>query len=342
MKLIEPCCAERHVRELRNALGSGGSREIEGYGDLSLTELLPAILTRYYEAEVLIAAPSVPDQAAEAIATWMRRSIARMDGRGRMNYIARLTIVADLSPELSPMASGWLRENPFPGRLTLIGSAQEDTALLMPDFAILGPVNMRYGRHFTATATTVREQVEEQWRKFTALADEKRLDKAAAYLFYEKGHPVQYLIHKMKYGDQPELGFWMARQAVLDCDNESFFEDIDLIVPMPLHPKRLRERGYNQSEYIAKGISDVTGIPIDLTHVTRTRNTPKQALQRGEERRENMAEAFAVNHPEQLYHKHILVVDDLITTGETMRSCLKAMKIIRGTKITVFALCKAR
>ena len=176
MKLIEPCCAERHVRELRNALGSGGSREIEGYGDLSLTELLPAILTRYYEAEVLIAAPSVPDQAAEAIATWMRRSIARMDGRGRMNYIARLTIVADLSPELSPMASGWLRENPFPGRLTLIGSAQEDTALLMPDFAILGPVNMRYGRHFTATATTVREQVEEQWRKFTALADEKPAD----------------------------------------------------------------------------------------------------------------------------------------------------------------------
>ena len=70
-----------------------------------------------------------------------------------------------------------------------------------------------------------------------ALADEKRLDKAAAYLFYEKGHPVQYLIHKMKYGDQPELGFWMARQAVLDCDNESFFEDIDLIVPMPLHPR---------------------------------------------------------------------------------------------------------
>ena len=111
---------------------------------------------------------------------------------------------------------------------------------------------------------------------------------------------------------------------------------------IPLHPKRLNERGYNQSEYIAKGISDVTGIPIDLTHVTRTRNTPKQALQRGEERRENMAEAFAVNHPEQLYHKHILVVDDLITTGETMRSCLKAMKIIRGAKITVFALCKAR
>ena len=173
MKLIQPCCAERHVSELRDALKDGGSREIEGYGDLSLSELLPAILTRYYETEVLIAAPSVPDQAAETIATWMRRSIARMDGKGRLDYIARLTIVADLSPELSPMVSGWLRENPFPGRLTLIDSAQADTAILLPDFAITGPVNMRYGHHFTATATTVSEQVEGLWRKFTALTEEK-------------------------------------------------------------------------------------------------------------------------------------------------------------------------
>lgn len=173
MKLIEPCCAERNFRELRDALKNGGSREIEGYGDLSLAELLPAILTRYYETDMLIAAPSVPDQAAEAIATWMRRSIARMDGRGRLNYIARLTIVAALSPELSPTASGWLRENPFPGRLTLVDMAQEDTAILLPDFAITGPVNMRYGRRFTATATTVGEQVEGLWKRYSAPAEEK-------------------------------------------------------------------------------------------------------------------------------------------------------------------------
>lgn len=178
MKLIQPCCAELHVRELRDALKDGGSREIEGYGDLSLSELLPAILTRYYETEVLIAAPSVPDQAAETIATWMRRSIARMDGRGRLNYIARLTIVAGLSPELSPTVSGWLRENPFPGRLTLIDSAQEDTALLLPDFAITGPVNMRYGHHFTATATTVGEQVEGLWKRYSAPAEAKPDGKA--------------------------------------------------------------------------------------------------------------------------------------------------------------------
>lgn len=168
------------------------------------------------------------------------------------------------------------------------------------------------------------------------------LDHAAAFLFYEKEHPIQSAIHKMKYADQPMIGYWLGRQAAMEMQYADFFDEIDLIIPMPLHPKRLRERGYNQAEYIAKGISEVTGIPVDTTHVTRARNTPKQALQRGEGRKANVAEAFAVNHPEQLYHKHILVVDDLITTGETMRSCLKAMKKFRGATFSVFALCKAR
>lgn len=168
------------------------------------------------------------------------------------------------------------------------------------------------------------------------------LDRAGAYLFYEKKHPIQQVIHRMKYRDEPELGFNLGRLAVEDWRDETFFDGIDVIIPVPLHPRRLRERGYNQSEYIARGISEFTGIPIDTTHLTRTRNTPKQALQDSEGRKTNVAGAFDVNHPEQLYHQHILVVDDLITTGETMRSCLQAMRAFRGAKISVFALCKAQ
>lgn len=168
------------------------------------------------------------------------------------------------------------------------------------------------------------------------------LVRGAAFLFYEKDHPVQQAIHKMKYADQPMIGYQFGRMTALEMQYADFFDGIDIIVPIPLHPIRLRERGYNQSEYISRGISEVTGIPIDTTHVTRERNTPKQALQRGDERKQNVNNAFAVNHPEQFYHKHILVVDDLVTTGETMRSCLKAMKRFRGAKFSVFALCKAR
>ena len=168
------------------------------------------------------------------------------------------------------------------------------------------------------------------------------LERAAAYLFYEKEHPIQHLVHKMKYADQPMIGYYLGKDAAAEFQYADFFEGIDVIVPMPLHPNRLRSRGYNQSEYIARGISDLTGIPVDTTHVERVKDTPKQALQQGEDRKTNVKDAFAVNHPEQLYRKHILVVDDLVTTGETMRACLKAMKRFRGATFSVFALCKAR
>lgn len=170
-KLIEPCCAGRHMLSVRDAIGTKGTMEIEGYDDLSLTELLPAILTRYAETELMIVAPSLPDQAAEVIATWMRRTIARMDGNGRLNYIRRLTIVSDLSTSASPDASVWLKENPYGERLTLHDMRQDATAILLPDFAIEGPVNMRYGKHFTATAYGKREDVEGLWTKYRGMAE---------------------------------------------------------------------------------------------------------------------------------------------------------------------------
>lgn len=177
-KLIEPCCAQKQLRELRNILEKEGTAQMEGYGDLSLTELLPAMLTRYSNAELLIAAPSLPDQAAEIIATWMRKQWARMDGCGNVNVIARLTIVSDLSEAASPDASTWLKENPFGDRLTLVDKAQDDTALLLPDIAITGPLNLRYGQNFTCDVTTVQEEVDALWKQYSKF--KRRLTKKAA------------------------------------------------------------------------------------------------------------------------------------------------------------------
>ena len=174
------------------------------------------------------------------------------------------------------------------------------------------------------------------------LADVKHLERAAAFLFFEKEHPIQEVVHKMKYAEQPEIAYRLGRQAALEFQYAGFFEGIDRIIPMPLHKNRLRTRGYNQSEYIARGISEVTDIPMDTTHVTRIKDTPQQALQSGEDRKSNVTDAFAVNHPEQLYHQHLLLVDDLITTGETVKACLQAMQAFRGATFSVFALCKAR
>lgn len=170
MYLIEPCCASKHFMLLRDAIGSCGKATFEGYGDLSLTELLPAILTRYAETRMMIIAPAIPDQAADIIYEWLRKTWARMDGKGRINVLSKLTIVADLSEEVSPTASLWLKSNPFPERLTLVDKAQDDTALLLPDMTIVGPVNMRYGKHFVCEVTTRQEEVNELWdfySKFT-------------------------------------------------------------------------------------------------------------------------------------------------------------------------------
>lgn len=172
MYVIEPCCVARQLRMLRDSIGNNGSKQFEGYGDLSLAELLPAMLTRYGETRMLIAAPSVPDQAAEIISKWMGRQWARADGSGKMDVVSHLTVIADLSAEKSPVAHGWLEDNPFGDRLSLVDRAQEDTAILLPDFAVTGPVNMRYGRRFTATATTVPGDVVALWTRFGAMASD--------------------------------------------------------------------------------------------------------------------------------------------------------------------------
>lgn len=179
MHIIEPCCSHRQVADLRKAIRGGGRDRMQGYGDMSLTELLPALLTSYNETELLIAAPSLPDQAAEIIETWMRWQWAKVDGSGKIYCLTRLTIITDLSAELSPKASLWLKENPFGDRLVLVDQAQEDTALLLPDIAFTGPLNLRYGENFTCDVTTVREEIDALWKKYVRLTRPKVAAKKA-------------------------------------------------------------------------------------------------------------------------------------------------------------------
>lgn len=175
MYLIEPCCAKKHLRELRDSIAKGGTKQFKGFGDLSLTELLPALLTRYVEVDMTIVAPTLPDQAAEIIGTWMRRQRARMDGKGNMDYIAHLTIITDLENDKSPMASLWLQQNPFGERLQLINRKQEDTVILLPDIALYGPINLRYGYEFIAAVTTEPDRVAALWEQFASLSGDGSL-----------------------------------------------------------------------------------------------------------------------------------------------------------------------
>lgn len=171
MHLIEPCCTQKDLRELRDSIARGGTKQFMGYGDLSLTELLPALLLRYDSIEMMIVAPALPDQAADVIRESLHRQRARRDGKGNLDVISRLTIITDLSGGRSQTASVWLKNNPFGERLTLVDRQQDDTAILLPDIVLYGPINLRYGHQFEATISTQAEVVERLWDRYRKLTE---------------------------------------------------------------------------------------------------------------------------------------------------------------------------
>lgn len=169
MRLIEPCCASKQFMYIRDAIGNHGKTQFHAYGDLSLTELLPAILTRYSETTMMIVAPAIPDQAAEIIERWLNKQWARMDGKGKLDVISKLTIIADLSKDKSPVASEWLKDNPFGDRLVLVDRQQPDTAILMQDIVLTGPINFQYDKPFVCDVTAVPDEIAALWKYYSKL-----------------------------------------------------------------------------------------------------------------------------------------------------------------------------
>lgn len=166
---------------------------------------------------------------------------------------------------------------------------------------------------------------------------QKKCIRGAAYCFYPEGHPYRQAIHAFKYKNQPEIGYILGRQAATEWLRTGFFDGVDLLLPIPLHTKRLRERGYNQAEEIARGISEVTGIPIDTRHLVRTINNERQSRKTLSERMQ-LDDIFSILHPEDLRGKHVLLVDDVVTSGSTMRMAMAHLQSIRGCHYSVFSL----
>lgn len=164
------------------------------------------------------------------------------------------------------------------------------------------------------------------------------IEKAAAFSFYNKGSRIRNLIHNLKYKGVRDLGYEMGRIYALSLYNSDFCADIDLIIPVPLHPLKKRRRGYNQSDLIAMGISEVTGIPVDNTSLTRTSVTTTQTKRSRYDRWTNVEGVFSICNPDIIRGKYILLVDDVITTGSTIESCANELLKIEGVKVSVIAL----
>lgn len=167
------------------------------------------------------------------------------------------------------------------------------------------------------------------------------LERATSFYFYRKGSDFRQILHQLKYGGQKGIGAIMGRYMAAELQQSGFFEGVDVILPVPLHKKKQQIRGYNQSEWIARGITAVTGIPIDTEAVVRRKNTETQTRKSSLERWENVEGIFELHHAEALAGKHILIVDDVLTTGATTVECASCLTGIEGIRISVLTLAVA-
>ncbi len=165
------------------------------------------------------------------------------------------------------------------------------------------------------------------------------LQNAAACCFFAKKSRIQLALHQVKYHYRADaglqLGEWMGYQLAAT----PWFSGIDLVLPMPLHPKRLAERGYNQAELLSRGISGVTLTPQLPGALRRNSATKSQTKQHRHERWENMQGVFGVADPRQLASKHVLLIDDVVTTGATLEAM--GEKLLQVPNLTLSICCFA-
>lgn len=167
------------------------------------------------------------------------------------------------------------------------------------------------------------------------------IERAASYFHYAKGSAFRQILWKFKYEGQKQLAQQMGRLMAAELNQSSFFQGIDVLIPVPLHPYKRRQRGYNQSEQIARGISSITTLPVDTQSLVRHKHTETQTRKSPYERWENVAGIFHLQSPEHFVGKHILLIDDVLTTASTITACADAFVGIEGLRISVLTLAVA-
>ncbi|MEJ7626317.1 MAG: phosphoribosyltransferase family protein [Ferruginibacter sp.] len=170
-----------------------------------------------------------------------------------------------------------------------------------------------------------------------------RLPVSAAHsqFYFAKNELIQHLIHELKYNNNKEIGISLGEMLGISLLQSGRYTSIDYLIPLPLHLKKEFRRGYNQAAIICEGISRSTSIPMMPGNVTRQRVTDTQTRKHRAERWNNVAGSFIIKNPEKLAGKHILLVDDVITTGATIEACGLSILKINGTSLSIASLAHA-
>jgi len=165
---------------------------------------------------------------------------------------------------------------------------------------------------------------------------------ATAFLYFNKGGKVQHLIHELKYKGNKEVGEQLANLWGNDLKKKGLFTDVEVVIPVPLHPKKQRIRGYNQSEQITRGLAESMAVYHSVGNLVRNTFTESQTKKSRYSRWQNVSGKFGVLYPEKLEGKHVLLADDVITTGATLEACAQELAKIKHIKISVATLAYAQ
>lgn len=163
------------------------------------------------------------------------------------------------------------------------------------------------------------------------------LQHAAAVYYFTKGSLLQHLLVQLKYKNNREAGYFLGRMLGHALANAERFAGVEVLVPLPLNPQKEFIRGYNQSALLCEGIREIWKKPVLANAITRTRFTETQTHRNRISRWQNMENVFAVTEPQWLTNKHILLVDDVVTTGATLEACGSSILEIPGTQLSVAA-----
>ena len=164
---------------------------------------------------------------------------------------------------------------------------------------------------------------------------------AASFYTFSKGGKVQQLVHQLKYKGRQDVGVTLGKLYGFELLNAPCFNSIDLIIPVPLYKKRQRKRGYNQSACFAEGLAKTMSREINLTSLFRCASSESQTKKSRFIRWKNVEDLFYLKNEEQLKHKHILLVDDVITTGATLEACAQTLLKIEGVKLSIATIAYA-
>ncbi len=167
------------------------------------------------------------------------------------------------------------------------------------------------------------------------------IEKATSFVFFTKEGLMQHLLHRFKYKGRKEIGVHLGMLLAEELKKCHWMQDIDVIIPVPLHPGKAYKRGYNQAAMFAAGIASVTGTNICTDAIVRSKNTETQTRKTRAERIENVRNVFKLTKPEQLKNKRILLVDDVLTTGATLEACALSLLKVEGVQISIATIALA-